>query len=76
MSGLVDKWRTELAKLREKGQTLFSSGSSPAAASGVESGQVVQQQQERSSNGLMQVFVTRVMCSEGSVSMLVHCFSP
>ncbi|XWS40367.1 hypothetical protein CRYUN_Cryun18bG0135100 [Craigia yunnanensis] len=85
MSGLVDKWRTELSKLREKGQSIFSSGSSPASVSSVESGQVGQvQPQERSSNGLIQTFITRVMavksplvpCSDGSISMLVHCVSP
>ncbi|KAG8497737.1 hypothetical protein CXB51_007419 [Gossypium anomalum] len=80
MSGVVDKWRRELTKLREKSQSIFSTGSSPAS---VESDQVVQSQ-ERSSNGLIQGFVTQVMpgkstmvpCSEGSISMLVDCFSP
>ncbi|MBA0766537.1 hypothetical protein Gotri_015569, partial [Gossypium trilobum] len=57
MSGVVDKWRRELTKLREKGQSIFSTGSSPAS---VESDQVVQSQ-ERSSNGLIQGFVTQVM---------------
>ncbi|MBA0753015.1 hypothetical protein Gogos_021900 [Gossypium gossypioides] len=38
MSALVDIWSDELAKLREKGQTLFSTGSTPTTA---ESGQVV-----------------------------------
>ncbi|OMO92172.1 hypothetical protein COLO4_17778 [Corchorus olitorius] len=76
MSGIVDKCTREFAKVREKGQALFSSGSTRS----VESGQVVQPQ-ERSSNGLIQAFVTRVNstllpCSEGSVSMLVQCFSP
>ncbi|OMO75268.1 hypothetical protein CCACVL1_16260 [Corchorus capsularis] len=79
MSGIVDKCTREFAKVREKGQTLFSSGSTRS----VESGQVVQPQ-ERSSNGLIQAMVTRVKpvnstllpCSEGSVSMLVQCFSP
>ncbi|XVE94111.1 hypothetical protein REPUB_Repub01dG0253100 [Reevesia pubescens] len=80
MSALVDIWTNELAKLREKGQTLFSSGSSLIAA---ESSQVVQSQ-ENSSTELARAFVSRVMrlnspvvlCSEGSVSMLVQCFSP
>ena len=85
MSGLVDKWMTEFSKLREKGQSFFSSGSSPASVSNVESGQVVQvQPQERSSNGLIQAFIIRVLavksplvpCSDGSISMFVHCVSP
>ncbi|KAL4278470.1 hypothetical protein GQ457_03G000870 [Hibiscus cannabinus] len=80
MSALVDIWTDELAKLRVKGQTLFSGGSRPVAA---ESGQVAQSQ-NKSSIELARAFVCRfmpvkspaVLCSEGSVSMLVECFSP
>lgn len=80
MSALVDIWSNELGKLREKGQTLFSSDSSPISA---ESTQVVGSQ-EKSSTEVARAFVGRVMrvsstlvpCSEGSVSMLVQCFSP
>ncbi|XWS62477.1 hypothetical protein CRYUN_Cryun06bG0014600 [Craigia yunnanensis] len=80
MSALVDIWTNELAKLREKGLTLFSSGSSPITA---ESSQVFLSQ-EKSSTEVARAFVSRVMrvnspvvlCSEGSVSMLVQCFSP
>ncbi|KDP46190.1 hypothetical protein JCGZ_10030 [Jatropha curcas] len=32
-SGSVDKWSSELAKLREKGRTIWSSGSSPTSTS-------------------------------------------
>ncbi|KAK8530086.1 hypothetical protein V6N13_102964 [Hibiscus sabdariffa] len=75
MSGLLDKWRTELTKLREKGQSIFPSHR-------LESGQGVQSPGRRS----VQAFVGRLMplksnrvpvpCSEDSISMLVHCFSP
>ncbi|XVF00628.1 hypothetical protein REPUB_Repub04eG0017200 [Reevesia pubescens] len=80
MSALVDIWTNELAKLKEKGQTLFSSGSSPIAT---ESTQVVRPQ-EKSSTEVARAFVSRAMrvntpimlLSEGSVSLLVQCFSP
>ncbi|KAL4360792.1 hypothetical protein GQ457_04G000820 [Hibiscus cannabinus] len=72
MSGFLDKWRTELTKLREKGQSILPSH-------GLESGQAVQSPERRS----VQAFVGRlksnrvaVPCSEDSISMLVHCFSP
>ncbi|GLT44319.1 hypothetical protein SLA2020_182240 [Shorea laevis] len=75
MSGIIDMWTSELAKLREKGQTLFPSGSSRAS---VESAQVAGPQ-ERNSSRLARAFVDRFMqpkLSEGSVSMLVQWFSP
>ncbi|XWS55275.1 hypothetical protein CRYUN_Cryun10bG0161300 [Craigia yunnanensis] len=80
MSALVDIWTNELSKLRKKGLTLFSNGSSPIAT---ESDQVVRSQ-EKSSTEVARAFVSRVMrvnspvvlWSESSVSMLVQCFSP
>lgn len=52
MSGLVDMWTSMMAKLREKGQTMFSNGSSLMNA---ESSQRVQAKQE-SSTGLVPAF--------------------
>ena len=73
MFGLVDMWTSETAKLREKGQTMFSNGSSLTNA---ESRQSVQAKQE-SSIGLvpafsrfMRVNSPVVLYSEVSVSML------
>ncbi|KAK7841940.1 hypothetical protein CFP56_014647 [Quercus suber] len=79
MSGLVDMWTREMAKLREKGQTMFSNGSSLTNA---ESSQRVQaKDKEESSTGLFPAFsrFTRVsspvvLYSEASVSML-ECLS-
>ncbi|MBA0683153.1 hypothetical protein Goari_024827 [Gossypium aridum] len=68
MSALVDIWSDELAKLREKGQTLFSTGSTPTTA---ESGQVFRSLKKGSteSAGAFVSRVTRVkspvvLCSE------------
>ncbi|GKV24363.1 hypothetical protein SLEP1_g33983 [Rubroshorea leprosula] len=76
MSGIIDMWTSELAKLQEKGQTrLFPSGSNRAR---VESTQVAGPQ-ERNSSRLAPAFVDRFMqpkLSEGSVSMIVQWFSP
>ncbi|KAK9286705.1 hypothetical protein L1049_015108 [Liquidambar formosana] len=80
MSGLVDKLTSELAKLREKGSAIFSSGSSPTT---LESSQVVRAQEEgsltRSFSGLTRIMRLNppvFLSSEASVSMLVECFSP
>ncbi|PON56974.1 hypothetical protein PanWU01x14_177040 [Parasponia andersonii] len=83
MSGLVDMWTTEMAKLKEKGQTLFSKGSGPSNAGSFD---VVKEKEGSSvsaSNGLSSAF-SRVMgansalalCSEASISMIVECSSP
>ena len=71
-------WTSEMAKLREKGQTIFSNGTSPTNA---ESNQRVQPK-EGSSTGLVTAFSRFmpinspvVLCSEASLSMLVDCFS-
>ena len=79
MSGLVDKWTSEMAKLREKGQTMFSNGSSLTNA---ESSQRVQaKEKEENSTGLvpafsrfMRVNSPVVLYSEASVSIL-ECLS-
>ncbi|KAK7821366.1 hypothetical protein CFP56_037780 [Quercus suber] len=75
MSGLVDKWTSEMAKLREKGQTMFSNGSSLTNA---ESSQRVQtKEKEEGSTGLvpafcrfMRVNLPVMLYSEASVSIL------
>ena len=75
MSGLVDMCTREMAKLREKGRTMFSNGSSLTNA---ESSQRVQaKDKEESSTGLfpafsrfMRVSSPVVSYSEASVSML------
>ncbi|KAK9988227.1 hypothetical protein SO802_028466 [Lithocarpus litseifolius] len=79
MSGLVDMWTSQMAKLREKGQTMFSNGSSLTNA---ESSQRVQaNEKEESSTGLvpafsrfMRVNSPVVLYSEASVSVL-ECLS-
>lgn len=80
MSALVDIWSNELVK---------SNGSSPSAIESSQSqsqsqSQVVPSHEKKSSIEVARAFVSRVMrikppvvmCSEGSVSMLVQCFSP
>lgn len=81
MSGLIDMWTEQLAKIRNKGSTDLASGSSSTAA---ESSQVVQPK-ERSgtliqwppniANALPKISST-LAYSEASLSMLVECFSP
>ncbi|KAL4615592.1 hypothetical protein ACB092_07G137500 [Castanea dentata] len=79
MSGLVDMWTSMMAKLREKGQTMFSNGSS---LTNVESSQRVQaKEKEVSSTGLvpdfsrfLRVNSPVVLYSEASVSIL-ECLS-
>ncbi|OMO75269.1 hypothetical protein CCACVL1_16261 [Corchorus capsularis] len=66
MSALVDIWTTEYAKLRENGQTLFSSGSGPFAA---ECSQVVL----KNSTEVARAFVSRV---KGVKLNVVIVFSP
>ena len=79
MSGLVDMWTSMMSKLREKGQTMFSNGSSLTNA---ESSQRIQaKEKEESSAGLvpafsrfMRVNSPVVLYSEASVSIL-ECLS-
>ncbi|EEF43337.1 conserved hypothetical protein [Ricinus communis] len=79
MSGIVDTWTSELAKLREKGQPIWSGGSHPTAI--FESNNAVQPTAV-SSLGLFNAFgrVMRVKplpCSDASsLTMLVEWFSP
>ncbi|GMP38107.1 hypothetical protein CsSME_00009490 [Camellia sinensis var. sinensis] len=77
MPGLVDKWTSELAKLRnKKDRTIFEAGSSPTTP---ESSQMAQAH-EKSSINLASVMpklnLPLLTYSEASVSMLVECFSP
>lgn len=80
MSALVDIWTSELAKMREKGQTNFSNGSSPANAA---SSQKIQPIEGGSSTGLVQAFSQFMRAnspvsprySEASVSMVVEYLS-
>lgn len=82
MSSLIDIWTSELAKLREKGQTLFSNGSSTTdAATG--SSDMVQKPKGYNFTELSSAIlpVTRVnsplaLCSESSVAMILECVSP
>ena len=79
MSGLVDMWTSMMSKLRAKGQTMFSNGSSLTNA---ESSQRIQaKEKEESSAGLvpafsrfMRVNSPVVLYSEASVSIL-ECLS-
>ena len=81
MSGVVDIWTTEMAKLKEKGQPLFSKGSGPSNAGSFDG--VKKREGSSASKGLSLAF-SRVMgansalalCSEASVSMIVECSSP
>lgn len=67
MSGIVDMWTSEVAKLRQKGQTLFSSGSTTAPPEPT----LVVPPHEGSSSLLCPVF----KYSEASVSVIVEWFS-
>ncbi|KAI7979817.1 hypothetical protein LOK49_Contig239G00010 [Camellia lanceoleosa] len=77
MPGLVDKWTSELAKLRnKKDRTIFEAGSSPTTP---ESSQMVQAQEKSSTNFasvMPKLNLPFLTYSEASVSMLVECFSP
>ncbi|KAJ6985433.1 hypothetical protein NC653_023400 [Populus alba x Populus x berolinensis] len=71
MSGLVDIWTSKVAKLREKGRTIWSSGLSPTNIEG--SSRVA-----NSSPALirgMRVGSPALVYSEASLSMLMDCFS-
>ncbi|KAK9291933.1 hypothetical protein L1049_019885 [Liquidambar formosana] len=81
MSGIVDMWTSEVARLREKGRTIFSSGSSPSTLESSQQ-QVVRAEKEsltRSFPGLTRLTGVNspvLLYSEASVNMLVECFSP
>ncbi|KAL5855730.1 hypothetical protein ACOSQ4_005532 [Xanthoceras sorbifolium] len=81
MSGLVDRWTSELAKLREKGPTTLSNGSSPGNGESSQVGPV--KEANLFSAGKLSSFVKEMRVnsltlpySEAAVSMLVECFSP
>ena len=80
MSAVVDIWTRELAKLREKGQSIYSDGSSPRKNNNAESSQKVQAKEE-GSTGLVQAFSRfkranspKLIYSDASISMLVDSF--
>ncbi|CAK7329773.1 unnamed protein product [Dovyalis caffra] len=81
MSGLVDIWTSELAKLREKGQNIWSSGSSPtdtAESSKVVPGEEGSLRLAKTLPALirgMRVNSPVLAYSEASLSMLIDCFS-
>ncbi|KAI5592082.1 hypothetical protein POPTR_004G148100v4 [Populus trichocarpa] len=77
MSGLVDIWTSELSKLREKGQTIWSSGSSPTnveSSKGEEGSLRLVKPLPALIRG-MRVKSPALTYSEASLSMLINCFS-
>lgn len=85
MSGLVDIWTTELAKLKNKGQAIFPSGSAPPSQ---EAAPVAAAHADEKSSGggslwwptglaqaLQVMKLPALQCSEASLSMLVDSFS-
>ncbi|KAE8008435.1 hypothetical protein FH972_004949 [Carpinus fangiana] len=80
MSAVVDIWTRELAKLREKDQSIYSDGSSPRNNNAESSLKV--QAKEEGSTGLVQAFISRfkranspmLIYSDASISMLVDSF--
>ncbi|KAJ6671305.1 hypothetical protein OIU85_015096 [Salix viminalis] len=80
MPGLVDIWMSNLAKLREKGQTIWSSGSSPNIG---ESNEVVQGEEGSLRLAKSWAALSRgtrvnspaVVFSEASLAMLIDCLS-
>ena len=81
MSGIVDTWTNEEAKLREKGRTIGLSpdGDQSRQVDGITkesnllSGKLSSLIQKMKDKSLKLVFLPH---SEASVSMLVDCFSP
>ncbi|KAK1559882.1 hypothetical protein Q3G72_019462 [Acer saccharum] len=81
MSGIVDTWTNEVAKLREKGRTIGSSpgGDQSRQDDGITkegnilSGKLSSLIQDMKDKSLKVVLLPH---SEASVSMLVDCFSP
>ncbi|KDP46189.1 hypothetical protein JCGZ_10029 [Jatropha curcas] len=78
MSALVDIWTAEHAKLRQKGQTIWSTGSTPTNP---ESSHVVRTE-EGSMVKSLATFVRGIRLkssglaySEASISTIVDCFS-
>ncbi|KAK2665219.1 hypothetical protein Ddye_003793 [Dipteronia dyeriana] len=82
MSGIIDTWTGEVAKLREKGRT---SGSNPDGDQSRQVGGITKEGNLLSGklSSLIQEYVkdkslkvVLLPYSEASVSMLVDCFSP
>jgi len=84
MSSLVDMCTTEFAKLREKGQAIFSS-SSPSGGTSTSTVEV-EERSDATTLGAYPVHLSQALrlkhrppstlCSEAAVSMMVECFSP
>ncbi|KAF2305857.1 hypothetical protein GH714_008465 [Hevea brasiliensis] len=78
MSGLVDIWTAELAKLREKGQAIWSSKSSTTTS---EPSKLARSEGANQAESLatlvrgMRVKSSGLAFSEASLSMLIDCFS-
>ncbi|KAL4327078.1 hypothetical protein HN51_034261 [Arachis hypogaea] len=75
MSGLVDRWTSELAKLQQKGDTENDTKSNNSS----HQQQVFQEKENKSSSDhgkFIHVNKPRFMFSEASLSMFVECFSP
>lgn len=78
MSGLVDMWTSELAKLKSKGEAVPSTGSAQAAA-------VARADNEKTASGGGSIWwptgfarvekLPALQCSESSLSMLLDCIS-
>ncbi|OAY25460.1 hypothetical protein MANES_17G096700v8 [Manihot esculenta] len=79
MSGIVLMWATDLAKLRKKDQTIWSSNSSSTTTS--ESGKLARSEGVSLTESLaafvqgMRVKSSGLPYSEAALSMLVDCFS-
>lgn len=83
MANLVDKCKSEMAKLRQKGQTLFSNGSGDSGDANAARCSEGLQTKDGISTGLGSAFgrVMRVnspasLYSDASVFMIVECISP
>ncbi|PIA52423.1 hypothetical protein AQUCO_01000354v1 [Aquilegia coerulea] len=78
MSGLIDMWTSELAKLRQKGETMFTNGAkNPPAGTELKSKSIF----GSSPLALSPIFHskpagTEVIYTEATISMLMDCFSP
>ncbi|PIA52422.1 hypothetical protein AQUCO_01000353v1 [Aquilegia coerulea] len=71
MSALIDIWTSELAKMREKGETLFPSGSkNPATGAEVKSKSSIFARLFEFKAG------SEVVYSEATISMILECISP
>ncbi|KAI5661023.1 hypothetical protein M9H77_20346 [Catharanthus roseus] len=78
MSGLVDMWTNEVAKLREKGSSAISSGTTSEGSRRRMIGDEIDNERTSLSKKelVRQIKMPSFHCSEASVSMLLDCFSP